>query len=61
MPPTRFSRGLSDYQIKMMFISPADDDFTHLDEYLPASLVALSKFPPIQGLNARATAEVYWG
>ena len=60
MPPTRFSRGLSDYQIKMMFIMPTMI-LLILMNIFPTSLVALSKFPPIQGLNARSSTEVYWG
>ena len=39
-------------------IHHADDDFAHLDEHLPAALVALLEFPSLQSLNAH-TRKVY--
>ena len=42
MRSARFSRGFSDYQIKMG-VYHAHHDSAHLDEYLPAAMVIVLK------------------
>ena len=60
MPPTRFSRGLSDYQIKMMFIMPTMI-LLILMNIFPLLWSLYLSFHRYKGLNARSSAEVYWG